>query len=151
MGNREFVIDTQVLYEAENTTSPFFLHALAFLASLAQHTGHYIAVDYEHRILDEYQRMFTQSTLKSAQKMFLHLQHHNRIQFYPGEVYQAVQDELLAIGFDDADLPFVGTAARSTDKLLIAEESDYSSPVKALLDQGLGIKVLAMREASSRL
>lgn len=49
--------------------------------------------------------------------------------------------------FDQSDLPFVAVAAETTDRLLVSEESDYTTEVKEYLLTELGIRVLSIEKA----
>jgi hypothetical protein len=51
------------------------------------------------------------------------------------------------MGFDRADLPFVGAAFRSKDKLLVSQDSDYTEQVCDYLQQHLRVKILSLPHA----
>ncbi|MFA0759460.1 MAG: hypothetical protein NOOUEUKL_002139, partial [Candidatus Fervidibacter sp.] len=48
---------------------------------------------------------------------------------------------------DRSDLPFVGVAHRSKDKLLVSEDSDYTQKVCDYLQQQLQVKVSPLSQA----
>ena len=57
------------------------------------------------------------------------------------------EQALIGMKFDRSDLPFVGVAYRSEDKLLVSEDSDYTPQVCNYLQQQLQIKVLSLPQA----
>lgn len=148
---RQFVVDTQVFYEVENNESDLFLLSLAFLADFTINSPHVLAMDIEGVIQGQYDNLFRRSTLRSAEKLFKHIKNNKRIHFYSNRLSLVVQTRLRALGFHQDDWAFVGVAASSLDKILIAEESDYSENIKDYLRTDLSVRVLRVKEAIAHL
>jgi len=67
--------------------------------------------------------------------------------FRSGKLPSVHERALLRMNFDRSDLPFVGVAHRSKDKLLVSEDSDYTQQVCDYLQQQLQVKVLSLPQA----
>lgn len=67
--------------------------------------------------------------------------------FRSGKLPSIHKRTLLRMKFDRSDLPFVGVAYRSKDKLLVSEDSDYTQQVCDYLQQQLQVKVLSLSQA----
>jgi hypothetical protein len=66
---------------------------------------------------------------------------------YSGQLQGNHRLSLQRLAFDPSDMPFVAVCYRTPDKLLVAEESDYTDAVKAYLSQSMGIQVLTIAQA----
>lgn len=49
--------------------------------------------------------------------------------------------------FHDDDIPYLALASRASDRLLVAQESDYTQSVVAYVRNALGVTVVSVREA----
>jgi len=72
----------------------------------------------------------------------------NKIYWRTGKLSNKHESELIdGLGFDRSDLVFVALASEGPNKLLVAEESDYTPEVKSYLAKKLGVSVLTIEEA----
>jgi len=112
--------------------------------------NHRIAIDHAHRILDEYFR-HAPADSHAGQWLRTILSRSNKTVFRTGSVPAENRIELVNdLHFDVSDLVFVGTCFEGPDKLLVAEESDYTEAIKAYLLQELGVSVLSVSDALVR-
>jgi hypothetical protein len=144
----EWVLDTWVLKTAQEIGDHRSLDALALLHELK--SRHRVAVDHGYRILGEYFR-HAPGNCHAGQWLRVVVSRSDRMMFRDGCLAAKNQHALLTDPhFDPADLIFVGVSARTADKLLVSEESDYSDPVKTYLLHELGVTVLSVADALAR-
>lgn len=149
MDEKEWTIDTHVLYKAADNEFP----AIRFLLNVLKR--HKAAFDHEGHIEKEYRACFnsTQRDKKPGspfiKKWFAEVVAKKARIFFSGKLSERHKGALLSLDppFDDDDLPFVAVCAQTQSKLLVAEETDYSEPVKDYLSREMGIRVLTIAEA----
>lgn len=138
----EYVVDTQVVLDSVDC-----LNCFETLQSISK--NHTLVLDTENLILNEYYHKlrkdsFTQKVLK---RIFLE----QRVQYYSSTVTPKIREALERLsGFHNDDHKFVAVTARSIDKALIAEESDYSETVCSSLKADLCIDVIDCLEYLKR-
>jgi len=65
-----------------------------------------------------------------------------------GRVSAVHTRELLdRLSFDRSDLVFVGVAAEGPDRIIVSEDSDYSSEVRSYLLSEMGVAVVSVEDA----
>ena len=138
---REWTIDTWVLYKVDEGN----FDALDFLLAVLRH--HKVVFDHERHIEQEYQRCLKRTRNRYLEEWFKRLIARQARVFYSGRLPNRHERALLRMNFDCSDLPFVGVAHRSKDKLLISEDSDYTQQVCDYLQQQLQVKVLSLPRA----
>ena len=138
---REWTIDTWVLYKVDEGN----FDALDFLLAVLRH--HKVVFDYERHIEQEYQRCLKRTRNRYLEEWFKRLIARQARVFYSGRLPNRHERALLRMNFDCSDLPFVGVAHRSKDKLLVSEDSDYTQQVCDYLQQQLQVKVLSLPRA----
>ena len=138
---REWTIDTWVLYKVDEGN----FDALDFLLAVLRH--HKVVFDHERHIEQEYQRCLKRTRNRYLEEWFKRLIARQARVFYSGRLPNRHERALLRMNFDRSDLPFVGVAHRSKDKLLISEDSDYTQQVCDYLQQQLQVKVLSLPRA----
>jgi hypothetical protein len=138
---REWTIDTWVLYEADRGD----FDALDFLLAVLRH--HKVVFDHERHIEQEYQRCLKRTRNRYLEEWFKRLIARRARVFYSSKLPNGHRKTLLRMGFDRADLPFVGAAFRSKDKLLVSQDSDYTEQVCDYLQQHLRVKILSLPHA----
>ncbi|MEJ7613598.1 MAG: hypothetical protein SQA66_08160 [Candidatus Fervidibacter sacchari] len=138
---REWTIDTWVLYKVDEGN----FDALDFLLAVLRH--HKVVFDHERHIEQEYQRCLKRTRNRYLEEWFKRLIARQARVFYSGRLPNRHERALLRMNFDRSDLPFVGVAHRSKDKLLVSEDSDYTQQVCDYLQQQLQVKVLSLPRA----
>ncbi|MEZ8216915.1 hypothetical protein B0813_000452 [Candidatus Fervidibacteria bacterium JGI MDM2 SSWTFF-3-K9] len=138
---REWTIDTWVLYKVDEGN----FDALDFLLAVLRH--HKVVFDHERHIEQEYQRCLKRTRNRYLEEWFKRLITRQARVFYSGRLPNRHERALLRMNFDRSDLPFVGVAHRSKDKLLVSEDSDYTQQVCDYLQQQLQVKVLSLPRA----
>jgi len=138
---REWTIDTWVLYEVDRGD----FDAFAFLIDVLRH--HKVVFDHERHIEREYQRCLKRTRNRHLEEWFKRLIARQARVFYSGRLPNRHERALLRMNFDRSDLPFVGVAYRSKDKLLVSEDSDYTQQVCDYLQQQFQVKVLSLSRA----
>ncbi|MFA0784009.1 hypothetical protein [Fervidibacter sacchari] len=138
---REWTIDTWVLYKVDEGN----FDALDFLLAVLRH--HKVVFDHERHIEQEYQRCLKRTRNRYLEEWFKRLIARQARVFYSGRLPNRHERALLRMNFDCSDLPFVGVAHRSKDKLLVSEDSDYTQQVCDYLQQQLQVKVLSLPRA----
>jgi len=119
--------------------------ALDFLLAVLRH--HKVVFDHERHIEQEYQRCLKRTRNRYLEEWFKRLIARQARVFYSGRLPNRHERALLRMNFDCSDLPFVGVAHRSKDKLLVSEDSDYTQQVCDYLQQQLQVKVLSLPRA----
>jgi hypothetical protein len=137
---KEWTIDTWVLYWAEEDWN-----ALTLLVLIAEH--HCILLDQEGHMAREYEICLQRTGSLVLRNWLKRLRDRKAITFRSGKLPSIHKRALLRMKFDRSDLPFVGVAYRSKDKLLVSEDSDYTPQVCNYLQQQLQIKVLSLPQA----
>ena len=141
----EWVLDTWVLQIAQDCTHPKSLQALSLLEEIKK--NHRIAVDHGRHVLTEY---FDNTLGRTHAGQWLSIMHSrsNKLFFRTGKLSNRHESELIdELHFDRSDLVFVALASEGPDKLLVAEESDYTPEIKQYLAQELGVSVLTIEKA----
>jgi hypothetical protein len=132
------------------------MEAIAFLSNVLTH--HFICFDHEGHIAGEYERckQRTSSQRKAYPgreliSSWLAAVIRRKARYnYSGQLQDTHRQYLQGLAFDPSDMPFVAVCYRTPDKLLVAEESDYTSAVKAYLSGSMGIQVLTIAQALER-
>jgi hypothetical protein len=141
----ELVLDTWALKISQDCRHEKALQTLALLEEIRK--AHRIAIDHERSVLAEYGRN-TPANTHAGQWLKLMLSRSNKIYWRAGKLSNKHETGLVdGLGFDRSDLVFVALASEGPDKLLIAEESDYTPEVRAYLAKELGVSVLSIEEA----
>jgi len=138
---REWTIDTWVLYKVGEGD----FDALDFLLAVLRH--HKVVFDHERHIEQEYQRCLKRTRNRHLEEWFKRLIARRKRVFYSCRLPNRYEQALIGMKFDRSDLPFVGVAYRSKDKLLVSEDSDYTQQVCDYLQQQLQVKVLSLSQA----
>lgn len=137
---RQWVVDTWVLEKCNEPADENCLVCVAFLSTFISKDK--LCLDFEREIEREYWNYIQPGTWLSAwwEKMINekgHLCHWSN--HLPNRHSRHLLERLK---FDNADIKFVGVAARSTDKLLVTGDSDYNSDICQYLNTNLGVTVL---------
>jgi hypothetical protein len=141
----ELVLDTWALTISQDCTHAKALQTLSLLEEIKQ--GHRITIDHGRTVLTQYFNN-TSANSHAGQWLKLILSRSNKIFWRTGKLSNRHESELVnGLGFDRSDLVFVALASEAPDKLLVAEESDYTPEVKAYLSNQLGVAVLTIEEA----
>jgi hypothetical protein len=141
----ELVLDTWALKISQDPGHEKALQTLALLEEIRK--AHRIAIDYGRSVLAEYGRN-TPANTHAGQWLKLILSRSDKIYWRAGKLSNKHETKLIdGLGFDRSDVVFVALASEGPDRLLVAEESDYSPEVKLYLSNKLGVSVLTIEEA----
>jgi len=141
----EWVLDTWLLVVAQNPLEERSLDAVSLLRQLK--VGHRIALDHGRTILREYYQNLDRQS-HAAQWLNAMLRRADKTTWRAGCLsHQRTQRLIDTLRFDRSDLIFVAVSSEGPDKLLVSEESDYTSEIKAYLLAECGIRVLSITEA----
>ena len=152
MSDYEWVIDTWVLYQVSDFQAPIRARtAEHFLAVILLKGQHKVAVDSEGKIEGEYRSCINNPKNEFQKQWWIHIKWMaNRVVSYSGNLPNKHVNHLIQrLHFHDDDLPFVGVANKTKDKLLVAEESDYAPKVRNYLKNNLRIRVMSVEEADN--
>ena len=139
------MLDTWALSIAEECSHPKSLQTLALLEEIKQR--HTIALDHGRLVLGQYFDN-TSGNTHAGQWLRLMLSRNNKLYWRTGRLSRHHESELVdGLRFDRSDLVFVALASEGPDKLLVAEESDYTPEIKEYLARELGVSVLTVEEA----
>ena len=124
----DWVIDTDVLVRAENLANghDHWLNVFRLLSSMDS-LNHLLAMDHSHKVMGEYRRNLSPNGWVG--KLLAKFAKRGKVRYLSGELPNRIYAGLRSLGFDEDDDVFVAVATRTTNKLLVAEESDYSQPV----------------------
>ena len=153
MGRTTCSIDTWGLYKAAEVD----LDAITLLTTVLQR--HFVALDFEGHIVSEYERCINRTTRewrdypthKLVREWLAAIIRRRAVYSYSSRLNAEHRRGLERLHFDTSDMPFVGLCYRTPDKLLIAEESDYTDLVKEFLRNEMGINVVTMAQALEQL
>lgn len=148
MDNCEWVIDTYVLYQAAD----YILTAQHFLTSISLKPQHKVAVDLGRCILRQYEKCFKRTKNKNEfpQKWWRRIKDtSNKLTFRHGKVSNRCNKHLQDLCCHNDDFPFIGVASRTKDKLLVTEDSDYTSEIRKYLKKELLVQVMSIEEADN--
>ena len=147
MQGDEWVIDTGVLVKASNPSTESDLDAQLFIQNVR--LSHHIAVDFQGRIIAEYERNAGQYKWYRLWLDFM---------WKRGKVVQ--RDGILdnrqrrhlveSLRFDNDDLPFVAVASKGTSKFLVSVDSDYTTEVREYISSALGVTTFGISDALER-
>ena len=141
----EWVLDTWALQVAQDCQHAKSLQSLVLLEEIRR--GHQIAIDHTRLVLTQYFNN-TSGHTHAGQWLKVMLARSDKIFWRAGKITNRQETELIdGLGFDRSDLVFVALASEGPDKLLVAEESDYTPEVKRYLSNDLGVSVLSIEEA----
>lgn len=141
----EWVLDTWALSIAQDCQHPKSLQTLSLLEEIRQ--KHSITLDHAGLVLTQYKNNTPWNT-HAGQWLNLVLSRSNKVTFRTGRLSNRHESELIEeLHFDRSDLVFVALASEGPDKLLVAEESDYTPEIKEYLAAELGVSVLTIEEA----
>ena len=146
MRRREWVVDPRVLKRADDLSGDveLTLTVQAFLFELLQR--HSIALDAEEHIWGEYQRNFPPQSY--IRRWWTAMVRKGKVVTRCGKLdYRPEKHLLEKLRFHDDDLPFVAVASKGKDRLLVAQESDYTEGVVQYLSYELHVKVVGITEA----
>lgn len=154
MNDSEWVIDTNILYIASNfRPRAKMLQVHHLLTTIWETPQHKVAVDSEGKIEAEYKRCFSISNGRNefqCQWWIYIKQIARKTVTYSGNLSNKHTNYLIRrLRFHNDDLPFVGVASKTKDKLLVAEESDYTSQVREYLKNNLQVQVMSIEEADN--
>jgi hypothetical protein len=145
MHSWEFVLDTCSIKIAENPCNPRSLETLALLHEIKSH--HKIALDHGRSILKEYFRNLNGNS-HAGQWVRITVARADKTMWRAGKVPQRHSQVLLAeLKFDPSDIVFVGVAYETADRIIVTEDSDYSTEVRNYLSCEMGISVVSVSEA----
>ena len=142
-----WVIDTCVLAVATPTNEQA-LDAIHFLNEVLR--SHCIAVDEQGEIEREYQPYMRWGSIASWwwQKM---VGQAGKIWRFDGRLTQHHRQHLLGrLNFDPSDAKFIAVASRTSNRLLVSEDSDYNADVKDYLEKEMDVAVLSLGDALAR-
>lgn len=132
-----WVIDTDVLVRAEDLAIDHGMNIFQMLGRLTD-GNHRIVVDYTHQVLGQYYGNL--SPTGWVFKILKQLVTRGQINYVSGNVPRNLSEGLDSLRFDIDDYVFVGVTSRSADRVLVAEESDYSPDVvRFLSDHGISV------------
>jgi len=145
-----------VLNEATKLDSPQFFEAQGLLTTLLDQ--HHPALDVGGVVQRQYERCIARCRQPGRlspewlKKWFASVMARGRVYWHDGSVPRRHWRALLSApySFDDDDEAFVGVAHRTPDKLLVSEDGDYTTDVKAYVSEHLGVQVLTVGEARER-
>src|SRR5260370_19949340 len=121
------------------------METLALLHEIKLH--HKIALDHGRSILQEYFRNLNGGS-HAGQWVRITLARADKTMWRTGKVPHRHKQVLLTeLAFDPSDIVFVGVAYQSSDRIIVTEDSDYSTAVKTYLSDEMGISVLSINEA----
>jgi hypothetical protein len=145
--NEEWTIDTWVLYHAAEVE----WDAIEFLNRITARKDR-VVFDHEGKILDQYERCIRKSKQNrkggcSTLEAWFVIIISKHAKKYSSSLHPRYIKDLNSLEFDDDDWPFVSVCAKSKNKRLVAEESDYNPIVKAYLKSSMSVNVLSVREA----
>jgi hypothetical protein len=145
MHSWEFVLDTCSIKIAENPCNPRSLETLALLHEIRSH--HKIALDHGRTILREYFRNLDGNS-HAGQWVRITVARADKTMWRAGKVPRRHSQVLLTeLKFDPSDIVFVGVAYETVDRIIVTEDSDYSSEVRKYLSKEMGINVVSVSEA----
>ena len=143
----DWVIDTDVLVRADNLENGHEHYLYVFrLLSAMDSLGDRLAVDYQYRVLGEYRNNLSPNGFVG--KLLNKFTTRNRIHYVSGELSRQLSAGLRTLGFDNDDDVFVAVASKTTNGLLVAEESGYSDSVVYYLSEH-GVRVVDCMFAST--
>jgi hypothetical protein len=141
----EFVLDTWALQIAQDCRHAKSLATLTLLEEIKQR--HVITIDHGREVLREYSNN-TAGNTHAGQWLQLMLSRAGKIYWRHGALSNRHETELInELRFDRADLVFVALASQGPNKILVAEESDYTPQIRNYLATELQVQVLAVEEA----
>ena len=141
----EWVLDTWALKITQDCSHPKSLQGLTLLEEIKQ--KHRIALDHGRQVLTQYFSN-TPGNTHAGQWLKLILSRNDKLFFRTGKLSNRHELALIdRLHFDRSDLVFVALAAEGPDKVLVAEESDYTPEVKEYLAGELGVSVLTIEKA----
>lgn len=140
----DLVVDTYVIWKAGKPFDPQYMSAITLLHLILE-SPHRIALDHESYIDGQYRTYIRQSPhLQPWWDRMLY--YTGNVSHFTGNCVRAISLELDRLKFDRDDYPFVGVAAHCNGNILVAEESDYSEPVRVYL-ASIGVRVVSIAEA----
>jgi len=140
----DWTLDTWVLHKAAGGD----WDAAVLLGNIL-HKHHGVALDHENQIKTQYENCARETghklIRKWVQEVILKLAH-----WRSGKLTLSHQRALQNLKFDKGDWVFVAVASRTQSKLLVAEESDYTSKVKEYLLAQMSVSVLTVADSLKR-
>jgi hypothetical protein len=149
---REWVIDTYVLYKAdEPKDDEHYLPAIGLLRAIEK--GHRLVLDSDGHIRKQYEDCIRQTRSPFLQSWYKQMfSRAGAIVSCSGKLPARRHTHLVdKLKFDTSDVPFVAVAVLSADHLVVSEDSDYTDEVKQYLAEKLSVQVLGIREAEDTL
>ena len=135
----DWVIDTDVLVQADRFENDHehWVNVSQLLANIRE-LQHSLVVDFDHKILGEYYSNLARSGW--VVKWLGYLTARGQVRQVSGDLPNSIYRGLRSLKFDVDDDVFIGVTTRTTDKHLLAEESDYSPEVTSFLsDHGISV------------
>ncbi len=141
----EWVLDTWVLVKAGDIDFEGWWDAVDLLDEISRR--HRLALDTERSIDAEYLRNIKPRTIVA--RWWTDIQRRTgRTVRYSSTPHKRDSSHLLnRLHFDSSDLKFVAVASKTSSRLLVAEESDYTEEVKNYLLLAMKTRVLTLAEA----
>lgn len=136
---KQWVVDTWVLEKCNDTDHSDCIDCIDFLTYLLRKGK--LCLDSEEEIETEYSGHIKPRTFLFQwwSKIIGEAGHTSR---WSNKLPSKHQNKLLnKLSFHDDDIKFVGVASRSTDKIVVTGDSDYTNTVRTYLKNELGITV----------
>jgi hypothetical protein len=146
-----FTVDTQILmFGSACSDKPERVGpALQLMEQMANDEGTCLVLDDEELILEEYHRKLPPASFGRQWLANLFRSSDSKIeQVRRKHLDRGTQTALQEAHFDNADVKFVRASAASRDRVLVAEESDYSRKVCKILRKRLRVGVVQCEQAS---
>jgi hypothetical protein len=106
-------------------------------------------LDYEGAILTEYQRYMPRASFAAA--WWSYVSKRKGIVYYSGRLTEAQKRTLRGCRLHDDDWKFVGVATKTSDRLLVSEDSDFwDQAAMACLRDDFRLTLLRVAEAEAR-
>lgn len=152
--SRDWTIDTCVLYEAAETDEDANTLLLDIL-----HKRHYISLDGEGLIEEEYRTCFKRIQFQKKDKEFKYKGSTLVKKWFRGIVSKRAQKtfssklhprhikELEKLNFHKNDYPFIAVCAQTENKNLVSKNGVYNKAVKKYLQEKIKVRVLSIQEA----
>lgn len=148
---KDWTIDTCILYRAADVEGN-----VIELMNIILRLRHYIALDHERHIENEYirciKRIESQKKpgAKFVKEWFQHCISKLSIKF-SGTLSSKYKRKMMELKFDNDDWPFIAVCSQTQCKILVSEESDYNELVKEYLQNEFGIQVIPVIESLSNM
>jgi hypothetical protein len=137
----DWTVDTWVLYQAAK--AEHLAHELLDGIRLHEHR---VGFDKEGRIVAEYRRCLQVTKSREVARWFKAAVDKLAIT-RSGKLDPVHEAALRNLRFHDDDWPFVAVSARTNDRRLVSEESDYTKDVRGYLSEKMSVSVLGLAQS----